>query len=231
VTAEPPDQMPAAAGRGDLRASHADREQAIGTLKGAFVQGRLAKDEFDLRVGQALASRTYAELVAVTADLPAGLTTAQPPKPAQAPSGPPILRRPGLVGTVATVLYAGMWPLAFVLPRSGDGYPVDGINLIGVATPVYMLVLISAYVWTQALRSRRETPSGGQLPRRPAPGADGQAPRRLPSADPGGQVPPVDPGHRHTAEAARRRLPRPSSPVRGHCVGGALAAGTAPARG
>jgi hypothetical protein len=60
-------------GRGHLRASYADREQVIGTLKAAFVQGRLVKDEFDLRVGQALAPRTYAELAALTADLPAGL--------------------------------------------------------------------------------------------------------------------------------------------------------------
>jgi hypothetical protein len=45
----------------------------IGTLKAAFVQGRLVRDEFDLRVGQALAPRTYAELAALTADLPAGL--------------------------------------------------------------------------------------------------------------------------------------------------------------
>jgi len=35
--AEPPDQMPAAAGIGYLRASHADREQVIGTLKENFV--------------------------------------------------------------------------------------------------------------------------------------------------------------------------------------------------
>ena len=59
---EPPDQMPAAAGRGHLRASHADREQVIGTLKAAFVQGMLAKDEFDLRLGPAFASRSYEEL-------------------------------------------------------------------------------------------------------------------------------------------------------------------------
>jgi len=45
MTAEPPDQMPAA-GRSHLRASHADREQAVGILKAAFVQGMLAKDEF-----------------------------------------------------------------------------------------------------------------------------------------------------------------------------------------
>src|SRR5215470_4203092 len=55
VMPEPPDQMPVAAGRGHLRASHADRDQVIGTLKTAFVQGMLAKDEFGLRVGQALA--------------------------------------------------------------------------------------------------------------------------------------------------------------------------------
>ena len=55
-----------AAGRGRLRASHADREQVIGTLKAAFVLGMLDKDEFDLRVGQAFASRTHAALGAVS---------------------------------------------------------------------------------------------------------------------------------------------------------------------
>ncbi len=83
--AEPPDQMPAAAGRGHLRASHADREQVVGMLKTAFVQGRLTKDELDMRVGQTLASRTYADLAAVTADLPAGLASREPVrKPARA---------------------------------------------------------------------------------------------------------------------------------------------------
>ena len=38
-----------AAGLGHLRASHADREQVIETLKAAFVQGRLTKDELDTR--------------------------------------------------------------------------------------------------------------------------------------------------------------------------------------
>src|SRR5215469_11014560 len=66
-----PQDEPAPAGRGRLRASHADREQAIELLKAAFVQDRLDKDEFDARVGQAFVSRTYAELAAVTADIPA----------------------------------------------------------------------------------------------------------------------------------------------------------------
>jgi hypothetical protein len=61
-------------------ALHADLEQAIEVLKAAFVQGRLTKDEFGTRVGQALASRTYAELTEVTADLPAGPMEAQPPR-------------------------------------------------------------------------------------------------------------------------------------------------------
>ena len=75
---EPRDQMPAAVGRGHLRACHADREQVIGVLKAAFVQGRLGKHELNARVGQALAARTYADLAALTADLPAGLAAAEP---------------------------------------------------------------------------------------------------------------------------------------------------------
>lgn len=76
---EPRDQMPAAVGRGHLRACHADREQVIGVLKAAFVQGRLGTDELNARVGQALAARTYAALATLTADLPAGLAAAEPP--------------------------------------------------------------------------------------------------------------------------------------------------------
>ena len=224
----PSDRMSAAAGHGDLRASHADREQVIGTLKAAFVQGRLAKDEFDPRAGQALASRTYAELAAVTADLPAGLTAAQPSNPATAP-GERVILRPGLVVTVATVLYAGVWPLAFVLPRNGEGDPVAGVSLVATATLAYFLVLITAGAWAQAPGSRRDKRPGGQLPGQPAPTVGGQAPGRPSSADQGGQLPPVDPDDRTTAEAVRRRLPCPPLPVHGHCAGGALAAG--PARG
>ena len=76
----PGDQTPAAEGlaaegrdHGDLRASHADRERVIGTIKAAFVQGRLTEDELDARVGQVYASRTYAELAAVTAEVSADI--------------------------------------------------------------------------------------------------------------------------------------------------------------
>ena len=71
----------AAAGRGHLRASRASRREAADVLKAAFVQGWLAKDEFDARTGQARAARTYAELAAVTADVPAGLDGVPPRRP------------------------------------------------------------------------------------------------------------------------------------------------------
>ena len=69
---------PAAAGRDRLRAGHADREQVIEALKNAFVQGRLTRDELGTRAGQALAARTYADLAALTADIPAEPTPAIP---------------------------------------------------------------------------------------------------------------------------------------------------------
>ena len=83
--------MPAAAGGpGHLRASHADRERAVDTLKAAFVQGWLTKGELDVGLGRALAARTYAELAAVTARIPAGSSQARPPK-----SAGPQQQRPG----------------------------------------------------------------------------------------------------------------------------------------
>jgi hypothetical protein len=87
--AGPGDEM-STAGRGRLRASHADREQVIDALKAAFVQGLLTKDELDARAGQAFASRTYAELAAVTTGIPAGPAPAQPLRePARAQARPP----------------------------------------------------------------------------------------------------------------------------------------------
>ena len=71
-----------------LRAARADRERVIDLLKAAFVQGRLTRDEFDARVDQTLASRTYAELAAVTANVPAEQIGAVPTRPpAQAQRG------------------------------------------------------------------------------------------------------------------------------------------------
>jgi uncharacterized protein DUF1707 len=73
VMSQPGDQGGVAwAGYGRMLASRADRERVVDVLKTAFVQGRLTKDEFESGVGRALGSRTYAELAAITAGIPAG---------------------------------------------------------------------------------------------------------------------------------------------------------------
>ena len=81
-------QYPAAAGRDQLRAGHADRDEVIEVLKGAFVDGQLTKDEFGARAGRALAARTRADLTALIADLPPA-----PAWPGPDPAGP--VRPPG----------------------------------------------------------------------------------------------------------------------------------------
>ena len=53
-------------------AASADRERTVGVLRAGFTEGRLTQDELDDRVARAYASRTYADLWALTADLPAG---------------------------------------------------------------------------------------------------------------------------------------------------------------
>ncbi|SRR6266851_1693022 len=65
-----------------MRASTADRERAIKVLKASFVEGRLSREELGQRVGQVYLSRTFAELMALTADLPVGPFGRLPAHPA-----------------------------------------------------------------------------------------------------------------------------------------------------
>jgi hypothetical protein len=161
------DQMPATAGRGHLRASHADREQVIGTLKAAFVQGMLAKDEFDARVGQAFGSATYAELAALTADLPAMPPAAQSPKPSRPQGKQPVLRPSRWMG-VATAAYAGAWAYElFLSPHGGDNPWFPPLIIGGFL--IYLGILIASV--GEIIVNRQDKRSGRQPPRRPAPGA------------------------------------------------------------
>jgi Domain of unknown function (DUF1707) len=57
----------AAAGPGQLRASHADRERVIAQLEAVFAAGLLTKGAFDRGVDRALAARTHADLAAAAA--------------------------------------------------------------------------------------------------------------------------------------------------------------------
>lgn len=62
-----------------MLAASADRERTIDVLKAAYGEGRLTKDEFDLRCGRVMTARTYGELAAIVFDLPAGPTGAIAP--------------------------------------------------------------------------------------------------------------------------------------------------------
>jgi hypothetical protein len=120
------------ASRSRLRASHADREQVVDTLKEGFVQGRLTKDEFDSRVGEAIAARTYADLATLSADLPAMPPAARlarkpvpPPKPVPArPANNPV-KNGARVIAATTLLTGGVW--AGALLSQTDSQALGGL--------------------------------------------------------------------------------------------------------
>ena len=55
-----------------MLAAAADRERTMDVLKAAFGEGRITKEEFDLRASRTMSARTYAQLGSVVADLPSG---------------------------------------------------------------------------------------------------------------------------------------------------------------
>ncbi len=153
----PGDAM-AAAGRGLMRASNADREQVIGMLKVAFVQGRLTKDELDLRVGQAFTARTYAGLAVVTADIPAEPTAAQPPRKL-AGGWPPMnssAKTAVAVIIAATMVTVALWLIAW--------FASNGALLAGavLATGIDLVILCAA--GATLFETRQQKRSGGTLP-------------------------------------------------------------------
>jgi hypothetical protein len=163
----PGDELAAAGDRGGggLRASHADREQVIEVLKAAFVQGRLAKDQFDLRVGQAFAARTHADLAAVAARLPAEPTTAKPPALARTEVEPPVVR-PGRLLAVATAVCAGVWMFGLLVPwpRDPEGDPPHGVALLVYLTTLIYLFVLAMTLWLSGaamVESRLKRRSGG----------------------------------------------------------------------
>jgi Domain of unknown function (DUF1707) len=159
VTAGPGDQGAAdAVARGHLRASHADREQVIDVLKAAFVQGRLTKDELDTRAGQAFVARTYADLAALTADVPAGLAGAVPAGRATRAQARPPMGNAGKAGICVVIAVA----VAVIVSIPSGG------AALALFVPFYFMALLVA--GAQMLASRHEKRSRGQLPPRRAQG-------------------------------------------------------------
>ncbi len=199
-------EMAADSGRGRLRASHADREQVVGTLKAAYVHGLVTKDEFDARVSQTFASRTYAELALITADIPAGLAAAPPPpRPGPAKAGPPAHANltPGERAIMATGLLAA---LALVVALLAGGWVGGLLALGGLGSAFVSAFLIGA----QVRSSRRNTHSGDHLPPQRATHSGPGAARQAASAPPAQQLPdPSKPRRRSGADAALRHCLNP----------------------
>jgi hypothetical protein len=170
----PEDQ--AAAGRDRVRAGHADREQVIEALKTAFVDGRLTRDELDVRAGRALAARTYADLAALTADFPhapaepAAPAPAGPARPPAPASRRPLARAAGQSGICLIIAAAAV--------RVGVLFDPDGPGPNPSHSWVKPFLLIAMFAFLAALgflgnglaASAERRHSRRQLPPGPGPG-------------------------------------------------------------
>ena len=138
----PWDPMTAAlTGRGRMRASDVDREQVIDALKAAFVRGLLTGGELSARTGQAMASRTYAELALVTA----GLNRTQAP-PISVPA-----RGRRRVSKKAVACGAGA---VLLLPAAGAAF----LTFYGGFLILFALVFIGTVVSTTPVVPRQPGP-------------------------------------------------------------------------
>ena len=215
-------QDPVAAGRGRVRAGHADREQAIEALKDAFVHGRLTKDELDARAGQALAARTRADLAALTADIPpaparpAAAGLARPPAPARRR---PLARAAAKSGGCLVIAAAAVWAIDLFDPNGPGPNPPFWVGL--------MILLAVSGLWTAlgimgyaVFTSWDQRSSRRQLPPRPGPGGHALGGEQCGGTGHG----PVPPGPRtdqtraglrtHIATAAHSRPSGPGIPWR-----------------
>jgi Domain of unknown function (DUF1707) len=227
-------QDPAAAGADRLRASHADREQVIEALKNAFMQGRLTGEELGARTGRVLTARTYAELDAVTADIPGAPRLDGPSALARATlaraevPGPPGLARRWPLAR-ASVKSGCFLVIAAAVAQSGNiiangdygaatsSYQawIRVLNVLALALLVTAVVILGRGV-AASVKQRR---SRKQLPPRPAPGGHAQV--AAPHDGVGQDA--VPPGHRtdQTRADLRTRISWPRrSPSSGR---GALA--------
>ena len=141
-----------------MRASSADRERAVDVLKAGFAEGRLTQDEYNDRMGRAYAARTYGDLAALTADLPAGPLPAAWPVPAYQPpppSGTNSMAIASMVLGVAEFFTAGLTAIPAVVcghiarrqmkqtAERGDGLATSGL-VLGYMAIIFWSVLIAA---------------------------------------------------------------------------------------
>ena len=138
-----------------MRAASADRERAVDVLKAGFAEGRLTQDEYNERMGRAYAARTYGELMALTADLPAGAVPAVWPVPVyQPPVTTNSLARASLMLGVAEFFTVGLTAIPAIIcghmakremrqtGQRGDGLATTGL-VLGYMAVIFWGILIA----------------------------------------------------------------------------------------
>jgi hypothetical protein len=138
-----------------MRAASADRERAVDVLKAGFAEGRLTQDEYNERMGRAYAARTYGELIALTADLPAGaVPTVWPVAVYQPPVTTNSLARASLVLGVAEFFTMGLTAIPAIIcghmakremrqtGQRGDGLATSGL-VLGYMAVIFWGILIA----------------------------------------------------------------------------------------
>jgi uncharacterized membrane protein len=156
-----------------MRAASADRERAVDVLKAGFAEGRLTQDEYNDRMGRAYTARTYGELTALTADLPAGAVPTIWPVPAyQPPLSTNTLARASLVLGAAEFFTMGLTAIPAVIcghlakremrqtGQRGDGLATAGL-VLGYMAIIFWAVIIVLSIVGAAISVSGTVPGGG----------------------------------------------------------------------
>ena len=147
-------------------------------LKAAYVQGMLTKDELDARIGQAFASRTYADLDALTADLPPGTAAARPTSRPAPVRRRPLARAAAGSGGCLVIAFTAMWAGA-ALDSDGTGpSPYHSWANLFFFLAVAAVVTAFSVLATGVAASLEQRRSRGRLPPRPGPGGHALDPGR-----------------------------------------------------
>jgi len=138
-----------------LRAADADRQKVADQLKTALDEGRLSLHEYDDRVREAYAAKTYKELLVLVADLPRpGLSATDVAARRRAEKRREARRMP----TALLVLWT-VWAAVTVVNLVVFGLVVATVHDPIYPWPVWMLVpgaaLGAVTVGVQAIRSRQ----------------------------------------------------------------------------
>jgi hypothetical protein len=139
----------------NMRAAGTDRERAVDVLKAGFAEGRLTQEEYNFRMDRAYNAKTYGELAALTADLPAGaMPTAWPVAVYQPPVTTNSLARASLVLGVAEFFTMGLTAIPAIIcghmakremrqtGQRGDGLATSGL-VLGYMAVIFWGVLIA----------------------------------------------------------------------------------------